>query len=259
MITAIGTAVIASPLSGEGELVVDDDDVVSGEAVVVIETRDAVLKALASDSIAIEESTWQFLFERQMPQVASRVLAEWPIDLMYFPEGPGNKTKELIKRYFAGLTHDDASAALYQALSGDRWQLALELIGDLSLASLVRTLECLRNDDQQMGKRALRTLSSHQRWYSKSDLDVIDELTDLLSNSFPDRSTTRLNKPLLGSSYEQWVCECSQSNGLAQEYCVSCQRDRFGFHKSGMRLDESIKILNALRATLATLLTEENV
>jgi len=252
MITAIGTAVRASREQEEGEGEFEEDVAVSGADVAEIEVRNRVLEDLTR-SEKIEDSTWQFLFEHEVPEAAVRVLDEWPANSRFPSIQEAERTKSSIKGYFATLPYETASGILYDALDGDRWLLATELINELNLGNLERTREYLTHVDREVGKRAMKTLTAHQPWYSESDRDVINRLKADVENTFPDRSTRKTTKPLLGSEREQWVCECSQSNELDYEFCSACQRDRFGFRSSDVTISKALRILEEREAALSTL------
>ena len=165
---------------------------------------------------------------------------------LYFPVRPSR----LLVR--PPLFSDEAIAALYQALLGERqvagW--ALRIMTAAHLLSLQATLSCVRAGDRLSRIRGLQTLRAHQSLYTRGDLETIRALMAEIREGDSERAETVISKKLLGGTSPRWLCLCGKENKPDAERCSQCSRDVFGFGETDVTPKLAFQLLGSLIESL---------
>jgi uncharacterized protein YbjQ (UPF0145 family) len=254
MVTAIGTAVRASELRERSSYDVPPPELPSRDLANRIK-KNALVADLASGMITLDDATWTFVIKNAVIEFAEKVLEDPPTD----PTGPQPDLSQLAKRreaFFQSLPRNNAASALYDALNSSSHATALALITKLYLTDLQRVREALQLPDMDIRHRALQTLRGLQYFYTKRDLQTIDQILELIGPSFPQQAERTKKKGLVGGEKEVWKCSCGRLNSLDDERCGGCKRDLQGFLREELTPTAALVLLTAQRNALSQLLSD---
>jgi len=249
MITAVGTPVVATPLSNEFNKSGRDNLTISQEDLEIMMGRQDIIENLERKILVLSEFTWNFIVEHQVVEVAQRVLQEWPTkqsqDSQYI--------EIMVKKYFDTIPRKYASKELYKALSGDKGTVALSLIIELKLSDLTLIRDNFSSGDPEVCRKVMQTVTSLQEFYSQEDIERIDEIIKKIPDIFSLKAKTVKKTGILGGIKEQWLCECGNGNDSEKSYCSKCERDKYGFVSYEVNPEEAVSFLEKQRNALVVL------
>jgi uncharacterized protein YbjQ (UPF0145 family) len=256
MVTAVGTAVRASPDSIAGE----STGTVAGRAAALevqrMERRLKIAEAQRANELVLGDQDWEFIVDQRVEEAAPAVL-RWT----RIPEGSSwESIQEQDRRrplaYFRGLPPDTATEILHEALCDDPQiaRVAIGIMRDLSLVSLRASLQGIHSTNLDLRRRIIQALEGHQQSYTDADVAVMDELIREIPRAFEEGPDMIQAKGLLGGKKDRWICEvCGYPNSVAVKRCGKCNRDTRGFLHHENTPEKAIAALKERRRALAAL------
>jgi len=258
MLTAMGTAVIIDESNKIKTKNTTEEkfENVSIEKIKVLQKKRKIIEKAKAGNLNLEEDVWSFITSNQVFEVYDYVTLKLEKAISYSHDSPD----ALSKFYKPALAYIDALPdrkkieLLYSSIEkADNEPLLLkisEIIEDLQLLDLDKTIELLRNTDFQKQKRATKILTYDKPFYNKQDIDKLKSLIEIIKTKFPERGSRSMKKQLLSSKEKEvWNCECNKTNDIGS-YCSACKKDIYGFTinevsppKVLANLDEKISLI----------------
>ena len=258
MLTAMGTAVIIDESNKIKTKNTTEEkfENVSIEKIKVLQKKRKIIEKAKAGNLNLEEDVWSFITSNQVFEVYDYVTLKLEKAISYSHDSPD----ALSKFYKPALAYIDALPdrkkieLLYSSIEkADNEPLLLkisEIIQDLQLLDLDKTIELLSNTDFQKQKRATKILTYDKHFFNKQDIDKLKSLIEIIKTKFPERGSRSMKKQLLSSKEKEvWNCECNKTNDIGS-YCSACKKDIYGFTinevsppKVLANLDEKISLI----------------
>jgi uncharacterized protein YbjQ (UPF0145 family) len=256
MVTAMGTAVLASP-----EPTGDRTRTVAGHAAALevqrMQRRLEIAGAVRTNQLFLDDQTWEFIVDQRVDEAAPAVL-DWASKLQAVTSW--QQIEESLKRrtlaFFSALPTDTATSILHDALCGEASiaNVAISIMRDLSLVNLQTSLQGLRSTNPELRRRVVQVLGAHQQTYVEGDVEVMDDLIRELPLAFEESPEIVQAKGLLGGKKDKWICEsCGHQNSVGSKRCGKCAKDVRGFFVNEITPEKAASILGERRKALAAL------
>jgi Uncharacterized conserved protein len=242
MITAIGTAAIIEGLSNKPNISSSNKlENVSVDRINTLRSKREILKRMESGTLKLTDEVWDFITFNQIDEVFPFLIKEFS---QRFPPDETNsehvdKYYKRLKNYLDSLPEEKKINLLYEYVANEKNEKLAnklaQIIRELYLLNLERTITLLQSTDFQVQKRAVTISTFDKPFYNKQDINQFKQLHHLLSNSFKDKGTRTTKKQLLSSKdREVWNCECGKVNEI-DSYCVGCHKDIQGFNEKEIK------------------------
>jgi hypothetical protein len=106
---------------------------------------------------------------------------------------------------------------------------AIELIRELALFDVARTVALLGSDESHIRHAVLQVVNADKPFYRSSDIGVYQALLERVQSAFPMVGTFAESKTILFGKKQVWVCGCGNKNDRDAQHCGACARDMYGF------------------------------
>lgn len=231
MVSAQGTAVAASPIAkASGSEKSALEGAVSGEELVSAVERALLVRRVTEGRFQFRPETWKSLCDHH---VVDAIIPGLRHLASYEYQTP---TLDADREGFVGLLRSvpvvAAQAELHRAIVEYPAcaAIAISMIQQYSLVDLTWVHEQLGNADFRLRHAALQLLKAQAPMYDGTSLVLMHDIVDSLANAFPDRAAIVDKKGFFAKEgAKEWQCSfCNETNGLGQEYCRKCFRDRRG-------------------------------
>ncbi|HOZ96980.1 MAG TPA: YbjQ family protein [Niabella sp.] len=238
MLSAIGTAVVIEKESIENISTQNQNEKlqnVSAELINIQRTKKEILSMVNSDSLVLNPDMWTFITNNQIVEVFpyllkkyAKVLASLENDINNLPRFHQN-----LIQYIDALPETTKIDLLYDRIANEQNEKIVlklaEIITELNLLNFEKTTLLLKSENFQTKKIGLNITKSDKPFYSKEDIINLQNLRQLVNESFPERGKRFSKKQLLSSKEKEvWTCECGKVNEL-ENNCTYCNKDIFGF------------------------------
>lgn len=265
MVTASGTAVVASPTRKEGfDTKTHVAAGVDRDALAILLERERLLRALAAGKGGLDfDEPWSFLIRHRVFEAAPHILRNL-------------RNREELDRhaeYFSVIPEEPAIAALYEAIAEERRQRERDAMGEedpeleewkrkmgrkreeagshyaddlLKIIDAVGLVEYNRvhamlqsptRDEQLLG---VRLLGCSKRTYRATDVALMEECCEQVKRLFPSSAEVISIRGISGHK-EMWICECGKRNDMFKPYCTKCGRSRRGVRQSEAPIDQILR------------------
>ncbi len=237
MLTAMGTAVIIDDSNRNKTLINLEEkfENVSIDKIKVLQKKREIIENAKTGNLNLEDDVWDFITNNQVHEVYDYVVLKLEKAISYSYDSPDALSKyyKPALTYFDALPESKRTELLYSSIEKvDNEPLLLKLsdiIDDLQLLDLDKTIELINNDDFQKQKRATKLLTYDKPFYNKQDIEKLKSLIEIIKTKFPERGSRSMKKQLLSSKEKEvWTCECSKTNDIGS-YCSVCKKDIYGF------------------------------
>ena len=144
--------------------------------------------------------------------------------------------QKLIEECLQKLDYDVLCDIVYRKYEDDTY--LHFLIKELSLFNPIKVLDLAKR-----GKviEAALLLNIRKETYSMDDLKVMKEIVSVLKN-LPDTWKKDMVKGgFMSKDKEMYICSCGQKNDLENEFCVKCERNRYGLTSKEVRAVDKFK------------------
>ncbi|MFH0989647.1 MAG: YbjQ family protein [bacterium] len=245
MVTAYGTAARGSqktqPIKEKEHI-----SVITSETMNIELRKKDVIAKFNKLPLNVTEEDWNLATDYQIHEIAHSVLLSLQYALTNNPNDEGIFARR--KKFFLGLPSSLSVPVLYDLtilkINNLIHTFVAEVIHDGDLFDFEGISTILRCDNFELQKWALRLIYSEKPFYTAEDLKLFSNLIDTIKSKFGIRAKYIEEKALLSSSVKKkWICECSQKNETAQEYCENCSRDIYGFGRGQLTSASSIQII----------------
>lgn len=241
MLTAVGTAVIIEKEVNDNSFSKSDEDFknVGVDRIDVLRNKKRIIEKANSGNLNLTEGIWDFITANQVDEVYPYLLKKLLTSIENEHIAPSADFGKLFTSYIDSLPEETKYDILYQSIKDEKNEkLALklaEVIKELNLLDIQRSMELLRNEDFSIQKRALRIVTFDKPFYDRQDKEDLLKIKDYIRNNFHERGTRTTKKQLLSSKEKEiWSCECGKTNDIG-EYCGGCNEDIFGFKSSELK------------------------
>jgi len=244
MLTAIGTAVILEKEITEKTSLLKSDEKfenVSLERINVLRSKKAIIRKATLGTLTLDDETWSFITSNQVDEVFPFLLKKFSEALVNDQLSPGTSEKfyKMLLGYLDALPENKKIDLLYFSIANEKNEnLALklsEIIKELTLFDINRSMELLKSDDFQIQKRGVRVVTFDKPFYNKQDKQDLQTIKDFIKGTFTERGTRTTKKQLLSSKEKEvWNCECGKTNDIGS-YCSGCRLDIYGFEANEVK------------------------
>jgi uncharacterized protein YbjQ (UPF0145 family) len=258
MLTAMGTAVIIDDSNRAKTLHSSEEkfENVSIDKIRVLQRKREIIENAKAGNLNLGDDVWSFITNNQVSEVYDYVVLNLEKAFSYSHDSPDALSKfyKPALAYFDALPEGKKVELLYNSIEKvDNEALLLKLsdiIDDLQLLDLDKSIELLNNNDFQKQKRAMKILTYDKPFYNKQDIDKLKSLIEIITTKFPERGSRSMKKQLLSSKEKEvWACECGKTNDIGS-YCSGCKKDIYGFTSNEVSppkvlttLDEKISLI----------------
>ncbi|SHM03992.1 Uncharacterized conserved protein YbjQ, UPF0145 family [Chitinophaga jiangningensis] len=236
MITAIGTAVIidrpdeylATGKTFERQANVDL------ETLNTLKIRNSILKDAMSDNLKMGADTWQFITNHQIHELYPYLLKKLAESIDSDERSIEAKTPEFIKlliHYLDGMPKNIQHGLVSSSLLHEENHKIIPPLMDVAKTlniidyDLINTM--ISSPDFDIQKRGVKLATYDKESYNKDDLQKLKDLSNKISNSFPEQGKRTIKKQLLSKEREVWICGCGQTAEM-NAYC-ECGKNIYGF------------------------------
>ncbi|MCK5050825.1 MAG: YbjQ family protein [Candidatus Cloacimonetes bacterium] len=242
MVSAIGTVAIANfskknqSQKKSNSLNASKPNRISNEYLNILQKKQHYIQASKDDSLTIDDALWEFIKKNRVYELADYIICKfahfkehYPIELKLF-------TKNVFD-FFSIISSGVAINCLYSHLlkdySFEEKNRIINIIIQTKLIDYSNIIDLIKNADFQIQKVGIQLALSNKLNYEKSDIELINNLVNLISNSFPQRGKKTSKKKSLSSKLKEiWICECGKENSINSEICFECKKDIYRFRKS---------------------------
>ena len=252
MVTASGTAVVASPTRKKGFN--SQTYVAAGvdrDALAVLLEREKLLRALAAGKRGLEDESWSFLIQHRVLEAAPYILRDLrdshADEQAYHALGGHHTLEEELDRcveYFSVIPEEQATTALYEGIAeeagshcADDLLKIIDAVGLVEYSRVHAMLQSPTRDEQLLG---VRLLECSKRTYRGTDVALMEECYRQVKRLFPS-SAEVISKRGISGHKEMWICECGKRNHMDEPYCTKCGRSRRGVRQSEAPIDQILR------------------
>ena len=173
--------------------------------------------------------------------------------------GMETEVDKLIERlyidYFSVINSTNAKTILYHGLqTEDNTKFLSKILTIIKAFDLVDYQYCINMLEMQsvnIRKLALQVLSFDKPFYVVEDSRDLRKIIAIIEVSFPNSATSSTKKGFLSSNEKEvWVCKCSRTNDLSEEFCGTCCKDQKGFKENEITPAVVIKHLTNIERAL---------
>jgi uncharacterized protein YbjQ (UPF0145 family) len=219
MISAIGTAVVIKFKKENSVTSIENSiTIVSNEKLEKELARRSILSNLQSNILPSEED-WIYLFNNPIEEISGVILNKY-LSLIGTTNFDLSQRGELMlsntPNYFMTINNDLAIDELYSNIV-EKPQPVIEIIKKCKYFSTKKIIELIEIDHISI---AVDCLSADKEYYSKSDLDQMQEIINLIDN-LPHKGKIDMVKGILGKSKEKYICPKGHSNDVETEFCAA--------------------------------------
>lgn len=248
MITAIGTAVLIDYSAKKTTNSKEIYENISVEKMSELRYRRALIQKAKENKLDLDDSTWEFLSENSVDEIAKEILIATEIAYNRAYEG-----KEIIYQrlltYFYSISEEVKTKLLYDHLmdnkAGDFEIRLYSLIKELMIYDPEKLEKYLVADDIEIRKKALQIIVNDKLFYSIEDVVIYEKFIKLIDKNFPKLAQYSTQKKILSSKdSEIWICTCGTKNNIENKYCTSCEKDIYGFSKTQINPETAIQKLS---------------
>lgn len=248
MITAIGTPVLANRMSNEDKRVkdVDHSEVVTSETMNVIRKKQKLLEGIADNNISLDKDNWQFVIENKMIEAFPLLMSKWKQDVQnQIDLGP---TKEKVTQLLLQIEPKIAAKLVYDHMAKEDSSGVIKalthVIKDLQLIDFDLIEKALKSNDFEKQKRILFAVIYDKEYYTKSDIEKMRELKNIIQSTFQERGERTSKKQMFSSKEKEvWKCECGKTTEMG-EHCFHCGKDIYGFKNNEVKPQEAVSYLD---------------
>lgn len=261
MLTAIGTAVVIEKddkpfsLSNTNEKFEN----VGVERINNLRQRKNIIEKASTGHLSYNDETWNFIISNQVYEIFPSLLKEYAdviekSEMMLESYDLFNKN---FISYIDSLEENKKISLLYDQIEVEKnKRVALYLskvIKELNLFDFERNMILLQNPVFNTQKMGLRIATYDKLFYDKKDIENLNKTKSFIISNFKERGEKTTKKQLLSSKEKEvWICECSKTNDIGEEYCSGCNNDIYGFKKNEIKpnqqivnyIDEKIDLIN---------------
>ena len=249
MITAIGTAVVTEMEKTNDKNQKTIAEKISVEEVNDLRNKNFIIKKAKNDSLNLNNETWNFITGNQMSEIFPYLLNK--LSSLLNGNHPESNTEEFIEKlkvYIDNLPDEQKSEDLYSFLLTNDNSTSISkvcsLIKELFLLDFDKTIELIENEDLSKKKIGLNLSSYDKSHYDVNDIEGFNRMKKSIEHSFKERGEKTTKKQMLSSKEKEiWICECSKTNSLENEYCSSCEKDIYGFKVFELRPEKFINYI----------------
>jgi uncharacterized protein YbjQ (UPF0145 family) len=244
MLTAIGTAVILEKEIVEKTSFPKSDEKfenVGVDRINVLRSKKAIIQKAALGALTLNDETWSFITSNQVDEIFPFLLKKFSEALVNDQLSPGTSEKfyKVFLGYIDALPENKKKDLLYSSVRNEKNEnLALklsEIIKDLNLFDINRSMELLKSGNFQIQKRGVRIVTFDKPFYNKQDKHDLQMIKDFIKETFVERGTKTTKKQLLSSKEKEvWTCQCGKTNDIGT-YCSGCRLDIYGFEESQIK------------------------
>lgn len=263
MVTALGTAARANfsikSINIENE---KKSNRISIDYFNLINKKKQYIKESEEGSIRINDSFWEFVKKNKVYELSDYILNKY-VD---FIETGQEYDKEKLNGfsshtfdYFSIIDSNIAINCLYNKLNEDLSTKVrnriIKIITEIKLVDYSKIIDCLKHSEFYVQKTGIELARFEKQSYEKSDIKLIDNAINLITNNFPQRGEKTTKKKMLSSKEKEiWICECGNENNGEEVYCSNCHKDIFGFGereaKPKIVVEQLINTMEILKATI---------
>jgi uncharacterized protein YbjQ (UPF0145 family) len=225
MVTATGTAVIATKIKDSTSFNINKTNQVSNEKLNNLLHKELLLSELKDDRVLGYGKNLEFVTDNSYKEFINHIIEYSPnIDS---PNYDNYKSK--IYKYILSLDRDFVIDFLYnEILNGTNKQIrnfVVTTIIDCKFGDLKQSKKLLNNPDTQL--ISLKIINNGFEMFNSDDIESIKELSNQINKIFVDTSKIIESKSMLGSS-KKWQCQCGEENKITNKYCKLCDKDKYG-------------------------------
>jgi len=247
MVTASGTAVLASPIRRPGsDFQTRFAAEVRRDALANLLEREETLQAIATGKRRLDTEALMYLVRHRMSEAAPYVVT-YLEDSRAYKEGYC-LSEETLSRYiefFRVIPEEHATAALYEALGAEVEPSCandlLEIVDAAGLADYDRVFAMLQSPERGEQLLGVRILGCSKRTYTAADVSRMEECCTETDRLFPAAEVVSSTGKLSGREKRVWACECGRSVDLDRAYCTACGRNRRGVRESEAPIDQILE------------------
>jgi hypothetical protein len=240
MITVTGTAVITEKKEDEISITNESSNI-SIESLNVLKRKKEIVKTASQNTLIMDDKIWDFVISNKTSEIFDFLIKKYRNDSV-----GDDGFKRYFLKYIESLDNDEKIDLIYKQLNAENvfmLEHISNLIKELHLFDNKKCFELLQNDDFEIQKIGIRIATYDKIFYSKNDIDELENLSDYIENNFKIRGKQSTKKQLLSTKEKDvWICECGRVNNIGDEYCT-CQKDIYGFKESEIKPDIAIKII----------------
>lgn len=244
MLTAIGTAVILEKESTEKDSLPKSDEKIENvgvDRINVLRSKKAIIGKATLGTLTLDDETWNFITSNQVDEVFPFLLKKFSEALLNDQVSPGTLDKfyKMLLGYIDALPENKKIDLLYSSIEkekDDKIALKLsEIIKELNLFDINRSLKLLKNGNFHIKKRGVRLVTFDKPFYNKEDKQDLETIKNFINETFVERGTRTTKKQLLSSKEKEvWTCECGKTNDIGS-YCSGCRLDINGFEANEIK------------------------
>lgn len=191
--------------------------------------------------IPLLDEEWEILLENTIDEILPDLLDEYLTAFKDYPNPVTDFQKRLRKffpLYLRQLDSEVVSKVLYQKILENNL-IINTLLKESESFNPKLTLDILKGGKISSG---IATLVAHKRFYSREDLNVMNEILNYISE-IPNTGKIDIVKGLLGAK-EKYICENNHNNDPNEQFCDNCGKNIKGLTKSevGVIKDLEIKV-----------------
>jgi hypothetical protein len=206
-----------------------------------LRSKKAIIQKAALGALTLNDETWGFITSNQVDEIFPFLLKKFSEALVNDQLSPGTSEKfyKFLLGYIDALPENKKKDLLYSSIRNEKNEnLALklsEIIKDLNLFDINRSMELLKSDNFQIQKRGVRIITFDKPFYNKQDKHDLQMIKDFIKETFVERGTKTTKKQLLSSKEKEvWTCQCGKTNDIGT-YCSGCRLDIYGFEESQIK------------------------
>lgn len=249
MLTATGTAVLIDDTNRTDALhsSYEKFENVSIEKIKVLQRKREIIENVKAGNLNLQDDVWIFITNNRIYEVYDYVILQLQ-KAIASPDSLSNFYERALA-YFEALPEEKKVNLLFSSIENvDNEALLLKLydiIDNLQLLDLDKTLVLLNNNNFLKQKRAMKILTYDKSFYNKNDIDKLSLLIEIIKAKFPERGIRSMKKQLflVSKETEIWTCECSKANEIGS-YCSGCKKDIYGFTINEVSPPNVLIILN---------------
>jgi uncharacterized protein YbjQ (UPF0145 family) len=252
MVTALGTAAKANFTKKSAKPLQEiRTDSISNELFNYYKQKAKFLLESKNNSLNINNNLWEFVKTNKVNELADYLLTRY---LEFVNSCQENQKEDLDKfsnhlsEYLSIIDHETAIESLYNRLIEEQdYYLRKKIIGKIKALQLIdfeRITKIITEQDFNLKKCGVQLLTAEKISYEKPDIQLIENITALVSSTFKERGKISTKKKVLSSKEKEiWICECGKENEIDRTYCTNCRKDIYGFSELEVKPLEVIEKL----------------
>lgn len=268
MVTAVGTAVVATRHDREGEHPSTDAAglLTAAQLNDEVRRRRLIEHAQAGTLELNRKEVWDSITEFQVVEAAPTALskfASWLTASNVAVHGPFDTS--WVSTYIGSLPAEDAKGPVYDVLMnpeipGAVSEAVSKLVLEAGLLDINRINRMLESGEFEVRRRGVQMLKYMQPIYSEKDIASLQETLNLLESRFPEVVERHSKKTMFsGKERPVWKCLCGGDNSEEKEECSGCGRDVRGFRRQDSRPEQVAEPIRRQLEVLSDLATPIHV